>query len=251
MTEAPSDRKARVAIVTGGGRGIGRAVALELGRAGARVAVVFRADAQSADETVLAIGAAGGEAFAWQADVTAPDQVLAATEAVRARWGRVDVLVNNAGVAQPATALDLSVELWNATLAGNLTGAFLCTQAVLPLMLDQGYGRIVNVSSQAGRSGGRTGPHYAAAKGGLIALTRSLAIAHARDGITVNAVAPNYTETDLLKVLGVNARRTEILEAIPMGRLARPEEVASVIAFLCSEHASYVTGECVGVTGGV
>jgi NAD(P)-dependent dehydrogenase (short-subunit alcohol dehydrogenase family) len=172
-------------------------------------------------------------------------------EAALDQYGRIDVLVNNAGLAEPGTLDSLSREQWDRTLHGNLTSAFLCTRAVVPGMRERGYGRIVNVSSQAGRTGGKTGPHYAAAKAGMIAFTQSVARAEAAAGITVNAVAPNYTETDLLDRLGVSRRRDEIVASLPIGRFARTDEVAAVIAFLCSEAASYVTGECIGITGGL
>jgi 3-oxoacyl-[acyl-carrier protein] reductase len=240
-----------VAVVTGAGKGIGRAAALALARTGARVAVVFRSDPDAADGAVREIVAEGGEAFATRADVTVDDEVSSLFDAVVQRWGRVDMLVNNAGVAEQATLTDISRELWDRTLHGNLTSAFLCSRAAVPIMQRQRYGRIVNVASQAGRTGGRTGPHYAAAKAGVIALTQSVARAHAADGITVNAVAPNYTETDMLDRLGVRAQQASITSTLPIGRFAQPEEVAAVIGFLCSEQASYVTGECVGITGGM
>jgi 3-oxoacyl-[acyl-carrier protein] reductase len=241
----------RVAVVTGAGKGIGRATALALAASGARVAVVFRSDRESALETVSAIEADGGEAFAQRADVTLDGDVGALIEAVTERWGRLDVLVNNAGFAEGASLVEVSRELWDATLHGNVTSAFLCTKAAVPIMQAQRYGRIVNVSSQAGRTGGKTGPHYAAAKAGVIALTQSVARAHAADGITVNAVAPNYTETELLDRLVTSAQRDSLIASLPIGRFARPQEIAGVIRFLCSEEASYVTGECVGITGGL
>jgi 3-oxoacyl-[acyl-carrier protein] reductase len=242
---------ARVAVVTGAGKGIGRAAAVALARTGARVAVVFRSDPEAAHAAVREIAADGGEAFAQRADVTVEEDVVAMFDAVVDRWGRVDVLVNNAGVAEPAALTEISLEQWERTLHGNLTSAFLCTRAAVPIMQRQRYGRIVNVASQAGRTGGRTGPHYAAAKAGVIAFTQSVARAHASDGITVNAVAPNYTETGLLDRMGVSAQRESIAATLPIGRFAQPEEVAAVIRFLCGEDASYVTGECVGITGGM
>jgi 3-oxoacyl-[acyl-carrier protein] reductase len=241
----------RVAIVTGGGKGIGRATSLALAAGGARVVVAYRSDDAAADATVQDIVAAGGDGFAFRADVTEEDDVAALVAAVLERYGRLDILVNNAGFADQAKITEVSRELWDRTLHGNLTSAFLCTRAVVPIMSEQGYGRIVNVSSQAGRSGGLTGPHYAAAKAGMIALTKSIGRAYAGVGITSNAVAPNYTETELLDRLGVSERREQLFAAIPMGRFAKPEEVGAVIAFLCSDAAAYVTGEVVGITGGV
>jgi NAD(P)-dependent dehydrogenase (short-subunit alcohol dehydrogenase family) len=239
----------RTAIVTGGGRGIGRATTLTLARGGTRVAVVYRSDQEAAASSVADAAAAGAEAFAIKGDVTDAASVTTIVDAVLARWGRVDVLVNNAGVATQMGTNDVDGDLWADTIAGNLTSTFLCAARVIPVMQEQCHGRIVNVASQAGRTGGRTGPHYAAAKGGVIALTSYLAREQAPYGITVNAVAPNYTETETLVRLGVAARREEFAGALPMGRFARPEEVAAVIAFLASPEAAYVSGECVGITG--
>jgi 3-oxoacyl-[acyl-carrier protein] reductase len=250
MPPADGDR-GRVAIVTGGGRGIGRAVTLGLAGAGMRVAVVYRSDRAAAEATVAQVATTGGEAFVVAADVTVDDQVDGMVDGVLAHAGRIDVLVNNAGAATQAATHEVTRELWDGAIAGNLTSAFQCAARVLPTMRAQGYGRIVNVSSQAGLTGGVTGPHYAAAKGGLLALTKYLARAHASDGITVNAVAPNYTDTDLLAVLGIEARRDDITAKLPIGRFARPDEVAAAVVFLAGEASSYVNGECVGVTGGM
>lgn len=242
----------RVAIVTGGGRGIGRATALALAAQGVRVAIAFRQNRQAAEATVADIERAGGEATAWRADVTSEPDVTSLAEAALERFGAIHILVNNAGsAARRTTVLDITRQEWEEVVAANLTSAFLCTRAVLPTMIAQRYGRIVNVASLAGITGGVVSPHYTAAKGGLIAFTRHLGRTLARHGITVNAVAPNFTETDLIAGIGLSEEVKQSAANLPMGRIARPEEVAAAIAFLCSEAASYISGECIAVSGGL
>jgi 3-oxoacyl-[acyl-carrier protein] reductase len=249
--ESVGGKGPRVAIVTGAGRGIGRATALALAASGTSVVVAYLRNREAADAAVEDVRSLGADAFAYRADVTQEEETASLVERTLERFGTVDILVNNAGVADRANILELSLQEWTRIIAANLTTAFLCTRAVLPTMMDRKYGRIVNVSSLAGKTGGVNGPHYAAAKGGLIALTRHLGRQLAPHGITVNAVAPNFTETDLIAQLGLAEERGRLAAGMPMGRLARPEEVAAVIAFLCSEGASYVSGECVTIAGGL
>ncbi|GIV98331.1 MAG: beta-ketoacyl-ACP reductase [Herpetosiphonaceae bacterium] len=239
----------QVAIVTGASRGIGKAIALGLAERGASVIINYQSNAQSAAEVVSAIEAAGGSAIAYAADVTVETEVAAMVEEVIGRWGRIDILVNNAGVTRDNLIHRLKDEQWEAVIEIDLTSAFVCCRAVLPWMQSRRYGRIVNVSSLAGLTGNVGQANYAAAKMGLIALTKALAREVATDGITVNAVAPGYIETDMLESVPAWLR-TWALDVIPVGRFGRPEEVASAVIFLASPAASYIIGHTLVVDGG-
>ncbi len=245
------DLSHHVAIVTGAGRGIGRVVALQLAAGGAAVAVNYRTSAVPAEEVAEQIRAKGGRAVALQADVTDEAQVSRLVEATLAEFGHVDILVNNAGYSRPRSTEETPLEEWEQVLRTNLTSAFLCTRAVLPSMRARGWGRIVNMSSIAGRTGGIVAPHYAAAKGALLSLTRFWGRELAKAGICVNCVAPNTVDTDMLRSFASPELVGRMIAASPMGRLCRPEEVAAAVIYLCSEEASFVTGECLGVTGGL
>jgi len=230
----------RVALVTGASRGIGAAVAVALGAAGARVAVNFRQEAAAAEQVARAIG----QALAVQADVADSSAVAAMLAAVEAGLGPVDILVNNAGIALIRGIEDLTEADFDATLAVNLKGAFLCTQAVLPGMRARGWGRIVNISSGAARGAGGVGLHYNASKAGLEGLTRGYAARLVKEGITVNAVAPSLIETDMVKGgLASSPAR------IPLGRFGTAEEVAQVVMMLVGN--AYITGQTIHVNGGV
>ena len=214
--------------------------------------VNFASRQGDAGVTTAAIAAAGGTAIAVQADVSDPDAVARMFATVDARFGRLDALVNNAGVAQRFDRLtDIDDETWRRTLAVNLDGAFFCTRAAVPRLKAAGGGRIVNVSSGAAHTGGAIGAHYAASKAGMLALTAKAARELARDGIAVNAVLPSVIETDMLDAIAQDAGARDRLRAqFPIGRFGRPEEVARVVRFLVAEAPEYLTGEFISLRGG-
>ncbi len=242
---------ARTAIVTGGGSGIGAAVCQRLAADGAAVAV-FDMNGAAAEETVGAITSAGGKAISVVADVTDRAGIDAAVAGVRARLDRPAILVNSAGLSGFDPFLEISLELWNRLLAVNLTGTFNCCQAVIPDMLEQGWGRIVNISSSSIHTGVPRMAHYVAAKSGVVGLTKSLALEFAPQGITVNTIPPGFIDTPMLRwAIGegsVNMERS--IAATPVGRAGRPEDIAAACAFLVSDEASYITGQIIGVNGG-
>jgi 3-hydroxybutyrate dehydrogenase len=248
-----------VALVTGGGRGIGRTIALTLSGAGARVAMAARHQAD-VDLVANEIRERGGQALALNCDVTDPDSVSAAFARVREVLGPVDILVNNAGYARSASVVDIDEELWAHTLAVNLTGTFRCTRAVLPEMIDRRQGAIVNIASTAGRVGYRYVAAYCAAKHGVVGFTRAVALEVAAKGITVNAICPGFvdtpmTEASIARIAEKTGRSTEearkTLEALnPQQRLVQPEEVAAVVLFLVSDRAKGITGQAINVDGG-
>ena len=238
------------ALVTGASHGIGRAVALRFAAEGARVALNYRSDRAAAEEAVASIAAAGGEAVAVGGDVSRADEAAALVEATVSAFGGVDVLVNNAGVTRDGLLLRMEEEAWDAVLDANLKGAFLCSKAAARHMARARWGRIVNMSSIVGLTGNAGQANYASAKAGLIGLTKTLARELASRGITVNAVAPGFIATRMVESLSEETQ-SRVLERIPLGRFGTPEDVAAVCAFVASDDAAYVTGQTLGVDGGL
>jgi 3-oxoacyl-[acyl-carrier protein] reductase len=241
----------RVVIVTGAARGIGAVTAEAFGREGARLAVID-IDGAAVEVTAKRLRETGADVMAFGADVAAPADVRRIVEAIVQRWGRVDVLVNNAGgFATMRLTEDITDEEWDSILRSNLTSAFVTTRAVLPVMKRQRAGRIVNLSSVVARGGAvRVTSHYAAAKAGVVGFTRNLALEVGPEGITVNAVAPGTTATDRVKALRTPEQTRELAQTIPVRRLGEPSEIADAILFLASDAASFVNGATLDVNGG-
>jgi 3-oxoacyl-[acyl-carrier protein] reductase len=243
----------RVVMVTGAAKGIGAAVARAFAAEGARVAALDIDDA-ALDAVLADCKARGGDALTLNADVTRGADVRAATEAITTRWGAIDILVNNAGgfaKVRPMTE-DVPDDEWDFTVRLNLTSAFLCSKAVLPGMKQRHWGRIINLSSIGGRGGAvMLSSPYAATKAALLGFTRHLALETARSGITVNAIAPGTTATERFKALRTPEETAALVERVPVGRVAEPSEIAGCMLFLASDAASYITGACLDVNGGV
>jgi 3-oxoacyl-[acyl-carrier protein] reductase len=242
--------KDKVALVTGGSRGIGRAIASSLAAAGATVVVNYKGNAAAADEVVRDIGAEDGQALAIQADISQSQEVERMFKAVLDRYSRLDILVNNAGITRDTLLLRMKEDDFDAVLDTNLRGVFLCTKAALRPMTKARGGRIINITSVVGLMGNAGQSNYAAAKAGIIGFTKSTAREMASRGITVNAVAPGYIETELTGLLSEQIRAA-ILENIPLGRLGAPQDVASLVCFLASDAAAYITGQTITVDGGM
>ena len=243
------DARRRIALVTGASRGIGAATALKLAQQGCDVAVNYLSQVERAREVVKQIESLGREALAIQADVSDHGQVQRMIDQSATGLGGLHILVNNAGYSSHGTIDRLPLEEWRTMMAVTLDGAFYCTRAAVPYMKRTGWGRIVNVCSLRAMTGSDHGAHYSAAKAGLIGLTKSLALELAPQ-ITVNAISPGYTDTEMNRK-ALQEKGEQIRVKIPLKRAAQPEEIASVIAFLCSEEASYITGETINVNGGV
>jgi 3-oxoacyl-[acyl-carrier protein] reductase len=238
----------KVAIVTGASRGIGRAIALALAEQGAKVIVNYTRSGDAAHAVVKEISDQGGEAMAVQADVSDADQVQNLVKETRNQWGQIDVLVNNAGITRDTLLLRMKVEDWQSVINLNLTGVFLCTQAVSKIMLKQRQGRIINIASVAGQMGNPGQANYSAAKAGVIGFTKTTAKELASRNVTVNAVAPGFIATEMTSELDAE----EILNYIPLGRYGKPEEVAGMVRFLAGDPAAaYITGQVFNVDGGM
>ncbi len=240
----------KVALVTGGSRGIGRAVCLRLAAMGAKVKVNYVTRPEAADEVVAAIGQAGGEAYPVRFDVSDTAATQESIKKIVAEHGGIDILVNNAGVTKDGLLATMKEEAWDWVMAVNLKGAFTCIKAACRPMMKKRWGRIINITSVVGYGGNPGQANYAASKAGLVGLTRSAARELASRGITVNGVAPGYIETDMTEGLP-EAVKENILSEIPLGVLGQGEDIAAAVAYLVSEDARYVTGQTIHVNGGM
>ncbi|MFC1987399.1 3-oxoacyl-[acyl-carrier-protein] reductase [Chloroflexota bacterium] len=240
----------RVAIVTGGGRGIGKAIALKLAEVGATIIINDIGDASSANSVVEEIKTMNRESLAVLADVSLSSDVTRLVETTISSYGRVDILVNNAGITRDHLLLRMSEEEWDAVLNVNLKSVFLCTQAVLRHMIKQNWGRIISLSSIVGIEGNAGQANYAAAKAGIIGFTRTIAREVASRGITVNAIAPGFIDTQMTQQLR-DTQKQAFMSRIPLGYFGTPRDVAEVVAFLASEEARYITGQVLNVNGGI
>ena len=240
----------KVALVTGGSRGIGRSIALALAHEGANVAFTYRSASAAAEEVVRAIQAAGQKGIAYQSDAKKLNEATSVVEGVVKEFGRLDILVNNAGITRDTLLMRMSEEDWDEVLATNLKSAFNFSKAVCRQMMSQREGRIINISSIAGIIGNAGQANYAAAKAGMIGLTKSLAKELASRNVQVNAVAPGFVDTEMTEKL-TPAQKEAILAAVPMKRTAKPEEIASTVVFLASPASSYMTGQVLCVDGGL
>jgi 3-oxoacyl-[acyl-carrier protein] reductase len=244
------DFAGKTAVVTGGSRGLGRAICLELAKGGANVVLCYAGNEAAAGETVAACEALGAKALAVRCDVAQADEVKALMDAAVQAFGRIDILVNNAGITRDGLLMMMKEADFDAVINANLKGTFLCMKAVSRLMMKQRYGRIVNLSSVVGLRGNAGQVNYAASKAGVIGMTKSLAKELASRGVTVNAVAPGFIDTDMTAAMP-QAAREATLASIPMGRMGAPEDVARAVAFLASDQAAYVTGQVLAVDGGM
>ncbi|MBN1315412.1 MAG: 3-oxoacyl-ACP reductase FabG [Anaerolineales bacterium] len=240
--------KDRVAAVTGSGRGIGRVIAIELARAGAKL-VVSDMDGATAEQTAKEIAGMGFPAVHVHVDVTKPADAKALTDKAVEAFGRLDILVNNAGIYPSSSILDLTEQMWDLVVAVNLKGTFLCSQAAVRQMIEQGAGVVINIATVDAKMRTTGNAHYAAAKAGVISFTRTLACEMAPHNVRVNAVAPGWVETEAL--LNNPERYHAALKLIPLNRLGKPEDVASAVLYLVSDAASYITGEILDVNGGM
>lgn len=240
----------RVALVTGGSRGIGKAIVVALAKAGAKVAFVYQSNKEAADKIVSELTAQGHEVYALQANVSQKAEADAAIENVMAKWGRLDILVNNAGIIRDKLVLAMSAEEWHEVIDTNLSSVFNFCQAAIRPMMSNRYGRIVNMSSVAADFSNPGQANYAASKAGIEGFSRCLATEYAKRGITVNCVAPGFIETDMT-IAVVNAAGDKVKNSIPVKRLGKPEDISNAVLFLASEESSYITGQVLKVDGGL
>jgi 3-oxoacyl-[acyl-carrier protein] reductase len=239
----------RIAFITGASRGIGRASAIALSTAGAKVVLAAR-QLDKLEEVAAEIRAGGGEAFVVPIDLGSHDSIKEAFSKASKEFGRIDILINNAGLTRDGLALRMKRDDWDAVIQTNLSGSFFCIQQVLPAMVRERWGRIVNITSVVGESGNAGQANYAASKAGLIGLTKSLAQELASRNITVNAVAPGFVETDMTASLS-DELKAKITESVPLKRIGKPEDIAAAVKFLASDDASYITGHILDVNGGM
>ncbi len=251
MADRTDEFVGKVVLVTGGSRGIGRAIVLAFAELGAYVTFCYRADAAAAEAVVQEASARGCAAAAVQADVGVSEQASALVSGVLERHGQLDILVNNAGVFPRRSFAEISDAEWEEVLRTNLHSAFYCSRAALPAMSAAGHGAIINMASISGRRGSAFHAHYAAAKGGLLALTRSLAKEAISHGIRVNAVSPGRIDTDMMVVGYRSEEASRLLRDVPIGRFGTPEEVAQAVVFLASDASSYLVGETIEINGGL
>lgn len=243
--------KNRIAVITGSGRGIGRAIALQMAGEGAKVVVNYVRNEEKAGEVVKEIAGTGGTAVAVKADVSQRDEVRRMMEFTVDRFGKIDILVNNAGILEQKPFASISDAEWDNMMAVNLKGPFICCQECLPFMVQNNFGRIINISSIGGQWGGQLGVHYAAAKAGIISLTRSLAKIYSQDGINTNCIAPGLVLTEMAAAEMETEGGKEKLKSIPLKRPASPEEIARIAVFLAGEDGSYLTGQTINANGGM
>ena len=238
----------KVALITGASRGIGRAIAFELAERGAQIAINYRTSVSAAEEVRNFVRDAGGECALFQGDVSDHQHSRRLVREVHDHFAHIDILVNNAGITRDRSIRKMTDDDWAEVISTNLSSVFYCTSAVLPVMIEQKYGRIVNIASMVGQAGSFGQVNYAASKGGIISMTKALALELAKYNVTVNVVSPGYTETEMMT--GIPAEVLDkILAKIPLRRLAKPEEVAKAVAFLLCE-GDYITGQQINVNGG-
>ncbi|MQF64825.1 3-oxoacyl-[acyl-carrier-protein] reductase [SAR202 cluster bacterium AC-409-J13_OGT_754m] len=245
-----TEKPPRVALITGASRGIGRSIAIRLATDGFSVVFNYRSNPNNIAELITDIESRGGRAMSARADVSNEAEVGLMVKTIHKLWGSVDILVNNAGIRKDQLLMRMTESNWDDVLDTNLKGAFLCSKAVLPVMMKKRFGRIVNISSIVGLTGNPGQGNYAASKAGIIGLTKTIAREVASRNITSNAIAPGYIDTDMVKELPAELRN-RIQSMIPLGRLGTAEDVAGMVAFLCGEEANYITGQIIGIDGGL
>ncbi|MBN1223195.1 MAG: SDR family oxidoreductase [Candidatus Aminicenantes bacterium] len=250
MTKKTGELSGKVAVVTGGGRGIGRGIATQLAKAGANV-IVADSDSKAALETAKILTEGPSRALHCHVDVADAKSVASMVQLTLDAFGRLDILVNNAGIMFRTRLMKVPLEEWENTIKVNLTGPFICTMAVLPVMKKQAFGRIVNISSSAGRSVSTLGGvHYTASKAGLLGLTRAVAKEAAAFGVTVNAVCPGLIDTQMVRKTTTKEELKMFLNSFPVSRIGKPEEIGDLVTFLCSEKSAYITGASIDINGG-